>query len=185
MKIHCIDLKDINTDRIADKVLLNFAINEIFNIHLKSSKTQQDINMFKDEFKKDNPGFIVAFLNNDVDSREFTLKSKIIGFFIFYNVLDEMHILDITVSKEMQSKGIGSFILDYAIKKYFKEGIKYFFLEVRVSNIKAMCLYKKFGFKSFMVRKGYYDDNKEDAVCMVKEFDNDGLNLAILLNKPS
>ena len=80
-----------------------------------------------------------------------------------------MHILDITVSKEMQYKGIGSLMLSTVIKKNSEAGIKHFFLEVRTSNIAAINLYKKFGFKIFMLRKNYYEDDGEDALCMVKE----------------
>ena len=80
-----------------------------------------------------------------------------------------MHILDITVAKEMQSKGIGSLMLDRIIEINADRGIKYFFLEVRTSNLKAVNLYKKLGFKIFMLRKNYYEDNGEDALCMIKE----------------
>ena len=82
-----------------------------------------------------------------------------------------MHILDITVSKTMQSRGIGSELLNYAIYKFADKNIKFIFLEVRISNLRAINLYKKLGFKTFMVRKNYYDGvQKEDALCMVKEF---------------
>ena len=39
-------------------------------------------------------------------------------------------------------------------------------LEVRVSNIVAQNLYKKYGFKLAGIRKEYYSDNKEDAMIM-------------------
>ncbi len=106
----------------------------------------------------------------DIDpALKISLQSLIIGFFIYYNVLDEMHILDVTVSKNMKSKGIGSLMLDRVIRNNSSEGIKQFFLEVRTSNTPAINLYKKFGFKIFLLRKNYYEDNGEDALCMVKE----------------
>ncbi len=79
-----------------------------------------------------------------------------------------MHILDITVSKDSQGKGIGSFMLKDILDKYSEKGITSFFLEVRVSNNVAIKMYKRFGFKIFLLRKEYYKDNKEDALCMVR-----------------
>lgn len=43
-------------------------------------------------------------------------------------------------------------------------------LEVRVSNVKAIALYQKFGFKNVAVRKRYYS-NGEDAYLMIKELE--------------
>lgn len=166
--------------------LLAFAIKEIFDIHSQASQTVWDIKMFAEELKRDGSGFIACYANGGRDggtgktddksliyneNLEPGLEPKIIGFFIFYTVLDEMHILDITIAKNEQSKGVGSFIMAHILKKYIEAGIKYFYLEVRVSNVKAIKLYKKFGFKIFMLRKEYYEDNKEDALCMVKKTD--------------
>ncbi|MHB1693379.1 MAG: GNAT family N-acetyltransferase, partial [bacterium] len=72
-------------------------------------------------------------------------------------------------SKTMQSRGIGSYLINYTIYQFADKNIKFIFLEVRVSNSRAINLYKKLGFKTFMVRKNYYDDNGENALCMVKE----------------
>ena len=47
--------------------------------------------------------------------------------------------------------------------------IKFITLEVRVGNIPAIGLYEKYGFKSLGVRKGYYQDNNEDALIMWTE----------------
>ena len=51
----------------------------------------------------------------------------------------------------------------------YNEFIKYITLEVRVSNIPAIKLYEKYGFKSLGTRKGYYQDNNEDALIMWTE----------------
>ncbi len=167
------------------RTILNHAIKEIFNIHTQVSQTVWDIKMFNDELKREGSGFIVCYSNSKKEksngevnghftqdnngTMRFGLKSRIIGFFIFYTVMDEIHILDIAVARDVQSNGIGTMMLDYILKQYIDLGVKYFYLEVRVSNAVAINLYKKFGFKIFMLRKDYYDDNKEDALCMMKE----------------
>ena len=170
-------------------ILTEYLIGRMFDIHMESSQTVWDRKMFDEELKREGSGFLICYSDSgDADGgdnrlalKKFTekdiepalkigLQSLIAGFFIYYNVLDEMHILDITVSKEIQSKGVGSLMLSTVIKKNSEAaGIKYFFLEVRTSNITAINLYKKFGFKIFMLRKNYYEDNGEDALCMVKE----------------
>ena len=48
-------------------------------------------------------------------------------------------------------------------------GIRQFTLEARVSNEPAIRLYRKFGFREAGVRKGYYEDNNEDALIMWAE----------------
>lgn len=164
--------------------LLENAVNGMFGIHSESSSTVWDRGMFDNELKREGSGFVLCY-SNDYNPEilpsgkfipsqvsgisGFTGKSALIGFFIFYTVLDEMHILDITVAKKVQRNGAGSSMLDFVLKKYSSLGIKYFFLEVRVSNKAAINMYKKFGFKVFLLRKKYYDDNGEDALCMVKE----------------
>ncbi|MGC8554498.1 MAG: ribosomal protein S18-alanine N-acetyltransferase [Candidatus Acidulodesulfobacterium sp.] len=192
MKINFLDLKELNPMPSANNggndILTEYLIGRMFDIHMESSRTIWDRKMFDEELKRDGSGFLICYSDsyaanggdNRPDLKKFTekniepdlkigLQSLIIGFFIYYNVLDEMHILDITVSKEMQSKGIGSLMLNTVVKKNSEAGIKHFFLEVGTSNIAAINLYKKFGFKIFLLRKNYYDDNGEDALCMVKE----------------
>ena len=44
-------------------------------------------------------------------------------------------------------------------------------LEVRISNLAAIGLYESFGFASRGVRRGYYTDNREDALIMWKDAD--------------
>jgi ribosomal-protein-alanine N-acetyltransferase len=192
VKINFLDLKESNPPPSANNggndILTEYLIGRMFDIHMESSRTLWDRKMFDEELKREGSGFLICYAdsgfadsdNSRISLKKFTekdiepalkigLQSLIVGFFIYYNVLDEMHILDITVSKEMQSKGIGSLMLNMVIKKNSEAGIKHFFLEVRTSNIAAINLYKKFGFKIFMLRKNYYDDNGEDALCMVKE----------------
>ena len=192
MKINFLDLKELNLpfsdDNGGKDILTEYLIGRMFDIHMESSQTLWDRKMFDEELKREGSGFLICYSDscaadggdNRLTLKKFTekdiypalkieLKSLILGFFIYYNVLNEMHILDITVSKEMQSKGIGSLMLSTVIKKKSEAGIKHFFLEVRTSNIAAINLYKKLGFKIFMLRKKYYEDNGEDALCMVKE----------------
>jgi ribosomal-protein-alanine N-acetyltransferase len=48
-------------------------------------------------------------------------------------------------------------------------GVKWAYLEVRRSNLQALSLYAKHGFKPVGLRRGYYTDTREDAIVMALE----------------
>ena len=76
-------------------------------------------------------------------------EGRLLGFAGSWSIIDEAHIT--------------------TIDNCYVEKIKYLTLEVRESNIPAIKLYEKYGFKSFGVRKGYYQDNNENALIMWTE----------------
>ena len=89
-----------------------------------------------------------------------------IGFIIFSPISPEAHILSISVRNEMQSKGIGTLLLKSMLDQCKVMNYKKIFLEVRVSNEKAINFYEKFGFSKDSIRNNYYTDNSEDALLM-------------------
>ena len=86
-----------------------------------------------------------------------------------WHIIDEGHITTIAVKNDYKRKHIGEAIIVKILEDCYKEGIKYLTLEVRVSNEAAICLYTKYGFNSLGTRKGYYQDNNEDALIMWTE----------------
>ena len=89
-----------------------------------------------------------------------------IGFIIFSPISPEAHILSISVRNEMQSKGIGTLLLKSMLDQCKVMNYKKIFLEVRVSNEKAINFYEKFGFSKDAIRNNYYTENSEDALLM-------------------
>jgi ribosomal-protein-alanine N-acetyltransferase len=89
-----------------------------------------------------------------------------IGFIIFSPISPEAHVLSISVRNEMQSKGIGTLLLKSMLDQCKVMNYKKIFLEVRVSNEKAINFYEKFGFSKDAIRNNYYTDNSEDALLM-------------------
>jgi ribosomal-protein-alanine N-acetyltransferase len=83
-------------------------------------------------------------------------------------VLDECHLLNISIKKSMQKKGYGSHLLDEVIRRANLAHAKTIYLEVRVSNQTAINLYDKHGFNEMSIRKDYYRarEGREDAVLM-------------------
>ena len=83
--------------------------------------------------------------------------------------MEEAHITNIAVSPDFRRKHIGESLLMVLIESCRKSMVKYITLEVRVSNEPAIKLYEKYGFRSLGTRKGYYQDNDEDALIMWTE----------------
>ncbi len=86
-----------------------------------------------------------------------------------WQILEEAHITNIAVSPDFRQKHIGETMLITIINECYKNMAKYITLEVRVGNKPAIALYEKYGFKSLGTRKGYYQDNNEDALIMWTE----------------
>lgn len=93
----------------------------------------------------------------------------LMGFAGSWGIIDEAHITTIAVDEEFRRMHIGEALLVAILEECYKEKFKYLTLEVRESNIPAIKLYEKYGFKSFGVRKGYYQDNNENALIMWTE----------------
>ena len=81
----------------------------------------------------------------------------------------KFHFIDCCL-KELSRKGYGKKILKKVLFQSKVLGASIVFLEVRVSNDKAIDFYEKFGFKRDAIRYNYYDGNpKEDALLMSKQ----------------
>jgi ribosomal-protein-alanine N-acetyltransferase len=89
------------------------------------------------------------------------------GYIIAWMVYDEGHILNIAVHPNFRREGIGETLMRECLDHFSKEGARYAILEVRRSNMAAIKLYEKLGFKSIGVRRGYYTDTGEDAIMMM------------------
>lgn len=94
--------------------------------------------------------------------------SAVMGYAILMMVLDEAHLLNISIAKEFQGRGLGRKLLEHIIDIARGHGGQTMFLEVRPSNKPALRLYEDMGFNEFSVRKGYYPsaNGREDAILM-------------------
>ncbi len=90
-------------------------------------------------------------------------------------VIDEGHVTNVAVHPNARGRGLGKAVLRALIQELLALDVCYMTLEVRVSNLPAISLYKRLGFKKAGLRKGYYEDNREDAYIMV----TDQLGLAL------
>lgn len=113
-------------------------------------------NILKNELLNDKTTYIVAKENN-----------QIVGFAGIMTCLDEATLNNIVVKKSCRGRGIGGELLDTIIELCGDLNMKSLTLEVDPSNIPAINLYKKFGFKNLGIRKKYYN-HTSDAIIMTK-----------------
>ena len=96
-------------------------------------------------------------------------NDKIVGYAGFWLILDEAHITTIATHPQWQRRSIGEQMLLTLIDAAREKGAKWLTLEVRVSNASAQRLYAKYGFTALGRRRGYYQDDGEDALVMWTE----------------
>lgn len=96
-------------------------------------------------------------------------KNEVIGYMGLWHIIDEAHFSTICVSPDYRRKSVGEALFKRLIDDCYENLIKYITLEVRVSNHTAQGLYTKYGLKNLGTRKGYYQDNNEDAYIMWSE----------------
>jgi ribosomal-protein-alanine N-acetyltransferase len=95
-------------------------------------------------------------------------EGQFVGYAVMMLVLDEAHVLNISIAQAYQGRGLGRALLMQLIDVAHRHGAQMMFLEVRPSNLAARALYESVGFNEFSVRKGYYpaEHGREDAILM-------------------
>lgn len=93
-------------------------------------------------------------------------QGQVIGYGAIWLVIDEAHITTVAVAPEHQRKGIGERLMVALLKEAKERGMTCSTLEVRAGNEAAIRLYEKLGYVISARRKGYYPDNREDAIVM-------------------
>lgn len=96
------------------------------------------------------------------------IAGEIAGYALVMMVLDEAHLLNISVAGPLQGQGLGRVLLAQMIDISRHHRAANMFLEVRVSNITAIALYESVGFCEMGIRRNYYPtkQGREDAVLM-------------------
>ncbi len=97
----------------------------------------------------------------------------LIGYALMMLVMDEVHLLNLSIAKHRQKQGLGRYLLEHMINNAKQYKAANMFLEVRPSNVSAIALYENMGFNEMAVRRGYYPADptisktgREDAVLM-------------------
>ena len=97
-------------------------------------------------------------------------NSVLAGYFCGQVILDEAEVHRIAVDPAMRGRGYGQVLLVDFLHRVQAIGVVTVLLEVRAGNVPAIGLYEKNGFTGIGVRKGYYQNPKEDAKILQKIF---------------
>lgn len=107
-------------------------------------------------------------VNYVVKAPETDGQEQIIAYSFLRRAYDELHILKIAVAPGCRKRGVASWILNRCFAAGTRQGAVSAHLEVRPSNIPALALYEKLGFRITGRRPNYYADSREDAMMMSK-----------------
>jgi len=94
---------------------------------------------------------------------------SLVGYLIISRYVDAWHVMNIAVDPTYQGRGVAKMLLEQLFDLTGADGRRGYTLEVRVSNDRAIKLYERLGFEPRGVRRGYYTDNREDALIMWKD----------------
>jgi ribosomal-protein-alanine N-acetyltransferase len=101
---------------------------------------------------------------------------RLVGYTINSRYVDAWHVMNVAVDPDYHRRGIATALLNRLFDLTAGDERRGYTLEVRVSNEAAIVLYERLGFESRGVRRGYYTDNREDALIMWKEGDSAAQN---------
>jgi ribosomal-protein-alanine N-acetyltransferase len=93
----------------------------------------------------------------------------LVAYLIVSRYVDAWHVMNVAVHPAYRRRGIASRLLDELFDRTAGDPRRGYTLEVRISNRTAIALYERFGFEASGVRRGYYTDNREDALIMWKD----------------
>ena len=96
-------------------------------------------------------------------------EQRLVGYLIVSRYADAWHVMNVAVAPPDRRHGIASILLDRLFELTREDDRRGYTLEVRVSNTGAIALYERHGFEARGVRRGYYTDNREDALIMWRD----------------
>lgn len=94
---------------------------------------------------------------------------RLAAYVIVSQYVDAWHVMNVAVDEPYRRRGIARTLLESLMDEAEGDGSRGFTLEVRVSNHEAIRLYERLGFEASGIRRGYYTDNREDALIMWRE----------------
>lgn len=114
-------------------------------------------------------GNFMDALRSGYHARVLLAGDELLGYYVAMQGVDEVHLLNITVAPEYQRQGWGRVMLDALALWARGLGAQWLWLEVRVSNTRAIAIYESHGYRRVGLRKAYYPaghGQREDAVVM-------------------
>ena len=111
--------------------------------------------LFEDELDRSGRVYLVA-----------RVGPTVVGYAGLLMIADDGHVATVAVHPDWQGQGVATRLLAELVQGALGLGANQLTLEVRVSNLAAQAIYRRFGFAPAGARKAYYADNREDALVM-------------------
>ena len=134
-------------------------LDTVEEIERASYPTPWSRSMFAAELRKPSSLAIGAYLE----------AGDLVGYAFVSRYVDAWHVMNVAVASEYRRRGIATTLLERAFEVTAADPRRGYTLEVRVSNTDAIQLYERLGFEHRGIRRGYYTDNREDALIMWRE----------------
>jgi [ribosomal protein S18]-alanine N-acetyltransferase len=135
-------------------------LNAIEEIERVSYPTPWSRSMFAGELAKPSSLSLGAF---EPDT------GALLGYLVISRYVDAWHVMNVAVAPAERRRGIARLLLEHLFEVTSADERRGYTLEVRVSNEGAIKLYEALGFVRRGVRRGYYTDNREDALIMWRD----------------
>jgi [ribosomal protein S18]-alanine N-acetyltransferase len=94
---------------------------------------------------------------------------ELVGYIVNSRYVDAWHVMNVAVDPERRRRGIATHLLERLFELTEGDERRGYTLEVRISNDPAIRLYERLGFEPRGLRRGYYTDNREDALIMWRD----------------
>jgi ribosomal-protein-alanine N-acetyltransferase len=94
---------------------------------------------------------------------------QLVGYVINSRYVDAWHVMNVAVDPDRQRRGVASALVERLFELTAGDERRGYTLEVRVTNEGAIKLYSGLGFEPRGLRRGYYTDNREDALIMWRD----------------
>ena len=133
-------------------------IDAVEAIELRAYPTPWSRSMFASELAKPTSICIGAFEGDEL-----------VGYMINSRYVDAWHVMNVAVDPDHQRRGIATALIRRLFELTSDGERRGYTLEVRVSNAGAISLYRTLGFEARGIRRGYYTDNREDALIMWRD----------------
>jgi ribosomal-protein-alanine N-acetyltransferase len=144
VELRRLDTRDLDTVEIIERA---------------SYPTPWSRSMFAAELRKPSALAIGAYLDT----------GDLVGYAFVSRYVDAWHVMNVAVAPEYRRRGIATELLERLFEVTAADRRRGYTLEVRVSNTDAIRLYERLGFEPRGIRRGYYTDNREDALIMWRE----------------
>jgi [ribosomal protein S18]-alanine N-acetyltransferase len=144
------------------RILALSDLRAIEEIERRSYPTPWSRSMFAGELAKPSSICLGAFEAEGEDG-------ELCGYLIVSRYVDAWHVMNIAVDPDHRGRGIATVLLERLFELTVDDARRGYTLEVRVSNATAISLYERLNFEARGIRRGYYTDNREDALIMWKD----------------